>query len=67
MVIDGFRLWEVAEIGGHELVAEAALWQFNHVDAIFVGCSIGTLVDDVNDFTEGGFVGDWAVAVQVIF
>ena len=67
VVVDGFLLWEVREIGGHQLVAEATLREGNHVDAVLVGCCIGTLVDDVNDFTEGGLVGDWAVAVQVIF
>ena len=67
VVVDGFLLWEVREIGGHQLVAEATLWEGNHVDAVLVGCCIGTLVDDVNDFTEGGLVGDWAVAVQVFF
>lgn len=56
VVVDGFLLWEIAEIGGHELVAEATLREGNHVDAVLVGCSIGTLVDDVNDFTEGGFM-----------
>ena len=58
VVVDGFLLWEVAEIGGHELVAEAALREGNHVDAVLVGCCIGTLMDDVNDFAKGGFVGD---------
>ena len=67
VVIDGFLLWEVAEIGGHQLVAEAALREGNHVDAVFIGCCIGTLVDDVNDLSQCSFVSDWAVAVQVIF
>ena len=62
-----FLLWEVREIGGHELVAEAALREGNHVDAVLVGCCIGTLVDDVNDLSQCSFVSDWAVAVQVIF
>ena len=56
VVIDGFLLWEVREIGGHELVAEAALREGDHVDAVLVGCCIGTLMDDVNDFTKGGFM-----------
>ena len=67
VVVDGFLLWEIAEIGGHELVAEAALRESDHVDAVLIGCCIGTLVDDVNDFTQSGFVSDWAVAVQVVF
>ena len=56
VVVDGFLLWEVREIGGHELVAEATLREGDHVDAVLIGCSIGTLVDDVNDFTEGSFM-----------
>ena len=56
VVIDGFLLWEVAEIGGHQLVAKAALREGDHIDAVLVGCCIGTLVDDVNDFTEGCFM-----------
>ena len=67
VVIDSFLFWEIAEIGGHELVAEAALREFNHVDAVLVSCCIGTLMDDVNDFSQCSFVSDWAVAVQVIF
>ena len=66
-VIDGFLLGEVREIGGHEFVAEAALREVNHVDAVLVGCCFGTLVDNVHDFAKGGIVGDWAVAVQVVF
>ena len=67
VVIDGFLLWEVREIGCHELVAEAALREGDHIDAILVGCYIGTLVDDVNDLSQCSFVSNWAVAVQVIF
>ena len=67
VVIDGFLLWEVAEIGGHELIAKATLREGDHVDAVLVGCCIGTLVDDVNDLSQCSFVSNWAVAVQVIF
>ena len=64
VVIDGFLLWEVAEIGGHELVAEAALREFNHVDALLVGCCFGTLVDNVHDFAKGGLVGYRHIAIS---
>ena len=36
VVIDCFLLGEIAEIGGHELIAQATMWQFHHIDAIFV-------------------------------
>ena len=65
--IDGLLLGEVREIGSHEFVAEAALREVNHVDAVLVGCCFGTLVDNVHDFAKGGIVGDWTVAVQVVF
>ena len=64
VVIDGFLFWEIAEIGGHQLIFQATLREGNHVDAILVGCCIGTLMDDVNDFTQCSFVGDWAVAIS---
>ena len=63
VVIDGFLFGKVREISGHQLVAEATLREGNHVDTVLVGCCIGTLMDDVNDFSQCSFVSDWAVAV----
>ena len=64
VVIDCFLLGKITQIGCHEFVAEGPLRQFNHVDAILVGCCICTLMDDVNDFAKGGFMGDGTVAVS---
>ena len=70
VVVDGFLLWEVREIGGHQLVAEATLREGDHVDPWTLsiplkgGSGIGTLVDDVNDLSQCSFVSDWAVAIS---
>ena len=56
VVVYRFLLWEVREIGGHQLVFQATLREGDHVDAVLIGCCIGTLLDDVNDLTKGCFM-----------
>ena len=58
MIIDCLFFRKIRKVGGHELVAEGALGEINHVDAVLVGCCIGTLLDDINDLAKSGLVGD---------
>ena len=67
VIVDGLLLGEVRQVGCHQLVSEGALGEVDHVDAVLVGCCIGTLMDDVNNLSQCSFVSHWAVAVQVIF
>ena len=40
--------------------------EVDHIDSVLVGCCIGTLLDDINDFAKGGFVGYWHEIVTAI-